>query len=166
MPFVITSASGTPIISSVSPSQFAEGSCESTITVFGPNLLGGDVIYWNGAILPTMAGYDQTNGSYLTATVQNNFLASAGPVSIVVENPVTTPLISNALSVQVATPPPPVLTSISPATVPINQDVTVLINGDNFTSASMVAVNGITVPFTRTCTPQLSVSIPASACLY
>jgi trimeric autotransporter adhesin len=159
--FAVTSAPGTPIISSVSPTQFNEGSCGSTITVFGPNLLGRDVIYWNGASLPTSVGYGP-NGSYLTATVQNNFLATAGPVNITVESFVTTPLISNTLSAQVVIPPPPVLTSISPATVPINQPTTVAITGDNFTAASTVAVNGVAIPAVATCPAQRTINIPAS----
>jgi trimeric autotransporter adhesin len=161
VPFAVTSTSGAPIISSVSPTQFTEGSCGSTITVFGTNFLNGDVIYWNGASLPTSVPYGQ-NGSYLAATVQNSFLASAGSVSITVENSAAPPLSSNALSVQVVAPPLPVLTSISPAAVPINEDATVTITGNNFTSASTVALNGVTIPATSTCS-QPTINIPASA---
>jgi trimeric autotransporter adhesin len=160
LPLTVTSASGTPTISSVSPTQFTEGSCVSTITVFGTNLLNGDVIYWNGASLPTSVGYGG-NGSSLIATVPNSFFASASSVSITVENPGTPPLISNALSVQVVAPSLPVLTSISPVAVPINEDATVTINGNNFTSDSTVAVNGVTVPVTSTCS-QPTIKIPAA----
>jgi len=75
--------SGTPTISSVSPTSSTVGGAGFTLTVFGSNFVSGSSVQWNNSPLSTT--FQGTN--QLTASVPAFLIASAGSVSIRVVNP-------------------------------------------------------------------------------
>ena len=155
----------TPIITQASPTQFIAGSGQTTIAVFGANLTSTSVVQWNGTPLSTAYVTNTYYRLYLIGTVPPSFLTSIGTASITVSSPTATIPVSNALSVAVANPPSPTLTSLSSTLVPVNTATTLTLYGTNFTSATTVAVNGVIVPSTYSYSNQMTLTLPASAVL-
>jgi trimeric autotransporter adhesin len=153
----------TPSIVSLAPNTVAAGAATPTpVTVIGSSFISGSVVQVNGSSRPTTVVSAAQLSFQLTVADQ----AAAGNLQVDVVNPAPGGGASASVPFAITSAsgtPTPVLASISPVIAPINQDITVSINGDNFTSASTVAVNGVTVPATCACPSQLSVSIPASA---
>jgi len=164
----------TPVITQVSPSQLLVGSGDTIITVTGSNLFpqngtgvssSNPTVLWNGTALTNLSecfgcGY---GGESLIATVPAGLLTAAGTASITVNNPYSSPALSNALTVTIANPPAPTLTSLSPSAGPINTAATVTLNGTGFTTNSTVALNGTNIAATYVNSGQLTVAIPASS---
>ncbi|WP_353069964.1 IPT/TIG domain-containing protein [Tunturibacter empetritectus] len=153
----------TPSVVSLTPNTVAAGAATPTpVTVVGSSFIPGSAVQVNGSSRATTIVSATQLSFQLTVADQ----AAAGSLQVDVVNPAPGGGASASVPFVITSPsgtPPPVLASISPPVVPINQDATVLINGDNFTSTSTVVVNGVTVPFTCACPQQLSLSIPASA---
>jgi len=148
----------TPVISSLSPTQFIQGSGVSYLQILGSNFTANSVVLWNAK--PLSSSYNSPG--YLFATVPENLLTTTGTASITVSSATATPPLSNTVSLSIVNPPVPTLTSISPTYGPINTAFTATLTGTNFTSSSTVAINGVTVPSTFSSSTQLTVSVPAS----
>jgi trimeric autotransporter adhesin len=162
----------TPVITQVSPSQFAVGSGPATIQVSGSNLvtqlnsgliLLTSTVLWNGTALTTQAFFSGPEGTYLQATVPESLLTSTGIATITVSSSNSIPPISNALTVTIGNPPTPTLTSLSPNSGPINTTTTVTLSGTGFTASSTAALNGTNIPTTYVNSNELTVAIPASS---
>jgi trimeric autotransporter adhesin len=149
----------TPAISAVSPTQFVLGSSGGYLYVTGTGFTANSIVEWNNAPLTT----SYLNSTYLLSQVPANLLTTAGVASITVNSATATPPLSNSLSVSIVNPPAPTLTSISPNNGPINTAFTATLTGTNFTSNSVVDVNGAAVQTTFVSTTQLTASVPASA---
>jgi len=172
----ILPATPTPVITQLFPAQFLVGSGQSTISVYGSNLLtqltSGQyvvtaTVQWNGAALKTTgfgSGFSGT-GTYIVASVPANLLASLGTADITVSSSTSTPSTSNTLKASITNPPPPTLTSLSPNSGPINTETTITITGAGFTAQSTVALNGMNIPATYQNQNQLTVTLPASSVL-
>lgn len=117
---------------------------------------------WDGTNLPTSYLFNSSSGAFLTAIVPASLLAATGTASITVDNPSATRPISNAFPIQIITPPPPTLTSLT-TLAPTGAAATITLNGTYFTAASTVSFNGTSLPITYTSSTQASVTIPASA---
>lgn len=74
----------TPVrISSLLPASRPPGSGSFTLTINGTGFLSSASVLWNGATLAAT----RVNSNQLRVTVPGSFVASAGPVSIMVSNP-------------------------------------------------------------------------------
>jgi hypothetical protein len=153
----------TPVITSVSPTQFIAGSSASSVAVFGTNLTLNSVVLWNGSALTTTSFFNSYYGNYLVGAVPASLLASVGTASVTVSNPTSTPALSNALSISIVNPPAPTLASISPASGPINTAATITLVGTGFTAASTVGFNGVNLAATFNGSTSLTVTLPASS---
>ena len=83
-----------------------------------------------------------------------------GSVSIIVYNPAGTPSTS---VMEGLTQPLPVITSISPSSVPAGRAFVLTINGYNFGQGSQVYLNGVGKSTTRLSSTQVSATILGSA---
>ncbi len=163
--FTVSAAATTPVITRTSPTQFTAGAATTYLYVYGQNLVPGSSIQWNGVSLTTGYGFSSSSGYYLVTDLPASLLAIAGTASVTVTNPAVTPSVSNVLSVPIINPPPPTLTSLSSTLVPVRTATTLTLYGANFTSATAVAVNGVTIPSTYSYSSQMTVTLPASAVL-
>ncbi len=152
----------TPVLTSVNPTSLVAGAGAAYITVAGTNLTQSSVVLWNGAPLVTSFYYYGTAVS-LSATVPANLLTATGTASITTTTPTALQPLSNALSISIVNPPPPTLTSISPAAGPINTAQTLTLHGTGFTAASTVSLNGAAVTATYVNSTSLTVALTASA---
>ena len=135
----------TPVLTSVSPNSLIVGAGGSYITVSGTNLTAASVVLWNGSPLVTSSIYYIGNVYYLSAAVPASLLTVSGTATITTSTPTALQPLSNALSLPITNPPPPTVTSISPAAGPINTGQTITLYGTGFTTASTVALNGVNV---------------------
>jgi sugar lactone lactonase YvrE len=209
----------TPVITSVSPTQFYVGSGATTVTIYGNNLFAeittglnsGEIfpntssVLWNGTALTIQelgtgsgsgdGGVITTSGDsgvftysgsassrvqasrprsldtaipssgpeFVVATVPASLLASAGTATITVSNSTSTPALSNAVTVTIANPPVPTLTSLSPNSGLVNTVATVALYGTGFTTSSTVLLNGTSIATTYQNPTELMATIPASS---
>ena len=153
----VAAQTATPVISSVSPTQFVRGSGTGYLQVLGSGITENSVVQWNGTPLST-----SYSPGFLLVTIPETLLAESGTASITVISATATPPLSNAISVSIVDPPVPALTSISPSNGPINTAFTATLTGSNFTTSSTVAVNGVVVPSTFVDSTQLMASVPAA----
>jgi len=170
--FQIFPAMPTPVITQLFPSQFVVGSSDTTITVYGSNLVtqlssGPYVatVLWNGTPLTTVNYFIGNGGTSINAQVPASLLTSAQTVSITVSSAISAPSTSNALAIPIVNPPPPTVIGISPSAGPLNTATSITLNGTNFTSQSTIALNGVNIPATFVNPGQLTATIPASAAL-
>jgi sugar lactone lactonase YvrE len=155
----VVAATGTPVISTVYPTQFVAGMPDSFLSVTGTGFNTSSVVRWNGDPLFTYGG----SSSSLSATVPSSLIAHQGTATITVETSTATPSTSNAVSVSIVLPAAPTVTSISPSYGPIHTGFTGTITGSNFTSNSTVTFNGEAVPTSFVNSNQLTAVIPDSA---
>jgi len=142
----VEAATPTPVITSLSPTQILVGSGGTGLSVYGSNLTFSSVVLWNGTPLPSQCCYATGGQVFLGTTVPASLLTTVGPVSITVSSPTATPALSNALTLNVVNPPPPVLTSFSPTSAPFNTASSITVNGTYFTPNTTVTCNGVAVP--------------------
>ena len=161
-----------PHVSSLSPiSAQAPAASALTLTVNGSGLTGGTVQWKVGA---TTTALTTTPGSdtLLTASVPTNLLASSGTAQVSVSvgaansNPLTFSVLSGL----------PTISSVSPASAPVNtpNSVMITVTGTNFANSSQVMLNPdffpssgqtngkLLIPTTFTDSQHLSATIPAS----
>jgi hypothetical protein len=162
----------TPVITQVSPAQFLTGSSATTLYVYGTNLFPHNSsvlvsattsVLWNGTALTLTAYGYSYNSDVLVAAVPASLLTSVGTASITVSDSLSIPATSNAITVTIANPPPPTLTSIYPSAGPIGTATPVNLYGTGFTASSTVALNGTSVPATYVSSTELTTTIPASS---
>ena len=127
----------TPLISSLNPSTMIAGSPSFTLTVNGSNFQDGASVTVDGAPRnTTFVGPGQ-----LTVSVMDADVAVARQVPIVVTNPggQTSPAVNLRVILVV-----PTITSISPTTVTSGDvDFQLAVSGSNFSTQSVINVNGI-----------------------
>lgn len=155
----IAPPSQTPVLTSVAPNSFVAGSPDTTIVVYGMGLVTGSTVQWNGTNLATSPYF----AGSLTAVVPASDLATAGTASVTVNSPTANPSLSNALTVNIVTPPAPTLTQIYPGGGPINTATAITLSGTGFTPLTTVQVNGATIPSVFGNSSQITSTIPASS---
>lgn len=161
---------GTPTLSSISPAKIFTGASDTTIQIIGTNFMQmvnsiyvpTTTVYWNSTALTTTSyGYYYSGQQVLYAKVPASLLATAGTASITVQSTAASAA-SNALSVTIADPPAPTLTSVSPSSAPVNATTAITLSGSNFTARSTVALNGTTIASTYVSSSQITATIPAA----
>src|SRR5262249_36259817 len=164
----VASVNPTPTISSLSPASVTAGSAAFTLTVTGTGFAAGATA--------TVGGQARTvtvdSATQVRVAVQSTDVASQGTLAVVVTNPAScanAACASNSASVSVAAPstsaaPAPILSSISPTTASSARgpSFTLTAPGSNFTSGSIVQVNGASRTTTFVSSTQLTAAIPAS----
>ena len=153
LPFTIQLPS--PSILSLTPSSGQVGGPAFTLTILGTNFLNTSVVTWNAITLnTTFVSPTQINGN-----IPAILLSAPGIANIVVTNG---SLASNAVQFAVNLPPP-VITSISPATAPAGSPSVVLtVNGSGFVSGATVSFNSTSLATTFVSSTQVTAVIPAS----
>src|SRR5215470_2329096 len=154
------SASSAPVLTSLSPTSAIAGTSGFTLTVTGANFATSSVLQWNGANRPTTF----IRNTQLQAGIAASDIASPATAQVSVSTPPSAGGgTSGSLAFTVTTPSPaPTLTSVSPVSVPASgSGFTLTATGSNFTSASVVRVNGADRPTTFVSGTQLTATIPA-----
>ncbi len=143
----------------LSPSAVAPGSAAFTLTVQGNSLLPGSVVRWNGSDRVTT----YVNAGQLTAQITAADVAAAGTASVTVFNQAGGDSAGLMFNIT-ANNPTPTIANITPnaAAAGSAAQVTVSVFGTNFTSQSVVRVNGENRPTTFVSSTQLDATIPAS----
>ncbi|MFD1873758.1 IPT/TIG domain-containing protein [Hymenobacter bucti] len=153
----------TPTIANLTPGSVVAGSAAFALTVTGTGFVNGSVVSFGNTVLSTTYGAP----TQLTAQVPASLVATAGPVSVVVENP--SPAqggASAAVTFTITAPAPaipaPTLLSFTPASGLVGTAVTV--TGTNLTGTSTVTLNGSSVSsFTVVDDATLTFVVPATA---
>lgn len=158
--FIITPNNPLPALTGLSPNNATAGSGAFTLTANGTNFINGSAINWNGAPLTTIF----VSASQLTATVPSSNITTAGTASVTVFTPLPGGGTSNALTFTInSTNPLPVLTSLAPNTATAGAgSFTMVANGSNFVTTSVIKWNGATLTTTFISASQLSAAVPAA----
>jgi len=146
-----------PAVTSISPTTIGEGSAALTLDVKGTGLGAGSTVFWNQTALVTTV----VSATELNAAVPATLLSAAESVSVAVVNPAPGGG-QSAATVFSVTSPTPVLNSIQPATVEINQPATITLAGSGFAPDSLVQWNGSARPTKFNSASSLAVSLTAA----
>jgi gliding motility-associated-like protein len=137
-----------PAIDAITPSSGAIG---STVVITGTDFTGATAVSFNGINAPNFVVDSPTQ---ITATVPVG--ATTGPITVTTANGTGTSTTNFTVL------PPPTITSFSPSSGPISSTVT--ITGSNFTGATAVSFNGITVTsFTVNSATSITATVPIGA---
>jgi IPT/TIG domain len=151
MSFTVTGAlPPAPTISSFSPTS---GTAGASVTITGTNLTGATAVAFNGTSVVPAA----TSSTQVTATVPAG--ATSGPISVT--TPGGTATSQTSFTVTGTPPPPPTISSFSPASGAAGASVT--ITGTNFTGATAVGFNGVSAAFTAPSSTQIMATVPSGA---
>jgi len=122
-----------PVITSLSPASITAGGPSFTLTVGGTNFVTGSVVLWNGADRPTTVG----STTQLSAVISAADIATPGTAQVAVRNPAPVGGSSAAVAYVVGAPPP-VLSSLEPASVAAGSAPLVLtLRGTSFVSGTV-----------------------------
>lgn len=147
-----------PAITSLSPNSATAGTSAFTLTVNGTGFVGASTVWWNGSQRTTQF----VSATQLTASISAADIATAGTVSVVVNNPAPGGGSSSAATFTINNPAP-AITSLSPnSALTGGAAFTLTINGTGFVNASSVWWNGSPRTTQFVSATQLTASIPAS----
>nr|WP_255484113.1 IPT/TIG domain-containing protein [Granulicella sp. 5B5] len=153
--FSVTSP--TPAVSSVSPTSIPAGSA-ATLTISGSGFESNSVVKWNGSARPT--AFFSTGTLAVTLTAAD--VATASTAQVTVSNPGpggsdTQPAAETVYAV-------PAISSLSPASVQAGSGLTTLtVTGTNFSSNSVVQLDGNALTTTFVSATSLTAQVPASS---
>ncbi len=158
--FTITANNPLPTLTSLSPNSATAGSGTFIVTATGTNFLNNSAIRWNGVALTTT----YVSATQLTASVPASNISAVGSASVTIFTPLPGGGTSNALTFSItSTNPLPVLTSISPNTATAGSgSFTMLANGSNFVTTSVIKWNGVALTTTFISATQVSAMVPAT----
>src|SRR4030095_13745202 len=147
-----------PTISSINPTSVTAGGPAFTLTVAGTNFVTGSIVRWNGADRPTTFG----NSTQLSAAIPASAIAAPGVANITVSNPAPGGGVSAPATLAI-TNPTPSITGIAPSSAIAGGGAfTLVVNGTNFVSGSIVRWNGSDRPTVFVSSNQISASILAA----
>ncbi|WP_183814494.1 DUF11 domain-containing protein [Tunturibacter empetritectus] len=159
-PTELVIAASVPTILSISPSSFAVNTSSSVpvpISIYGSGFAANATVQANGTFVPVTS----QNGTNITVSVPPTFFAAAGSIQLVVSNPGTPVVQSNAATVSVVTPT--LSFSISPNYATAGSpDTTITVSGSGFFADSVVMWNNTVLATTYVSATQLTAVIPAS----
>ncbi|PYU95571.1 MAG: hypothetical protein DMG25_03875 [Acidobacteria bacterium] len=135
-----------PTVTSFTPTSGAVG---TTVTLTGNGFTGATAVAFNG----TAAAFTVVSDTRITTTVPAG--ATSGAISVT--NAAGTGASSSAFTVV----PPPVISSLAPASGPVGTPVT--LTGSNFTGATAVAFNGAAASFTVVSDSRIDTTVPSGA---
>jgi len=126
-----------PTITSLNPASAGIGS-ETTVVIIGNNFSGATAVSFTGIITESFTVDSPTQ---ITADIYVPPDAVEGPRNVEVTTPGGVATLANGFIVEkvlgppIATPPPPSITSLNPASAGIGDDTTVVITGNNLSGA-------------------------------
>lgn len=148
-----------PAVTGITPAAVTVGSTGFTLEVTGTSFNRGAVVQVNGAARPTTF----FSTSLLKADIPATDLAAVGQLAISVLDLPPYGGQSGTLPLTVGTTPIPLIGSLSPPRVVVGSpDFTLLVNGSNFSSGSVVRINGVDHATTFNGANQLAVPITAA----
>jgi len=132
------SGNPTPSITSLSPPGVTFGGGDLTLTIKGGDFVAASVVNFGGSAAVTTF----VSNTQLTATIPAASTASPGTIAVTVTNPAPGGGTSNSMNFTVNTGLYPWITSLSPTSVLAGgSDLTLTVNGSNFTSSATVTWN-------------------------
>ena len=147
-----------PVISEISPAAVTVAGGDFLLTVNGSGFINGSMVRVNGSDRSTSF----ISPTQLTAQILAADIATAGSQPITVFNAAPGGGSAAALNLAVNNPAP-IITSLSPAELPVGSDGFALtVAGSNFVSGAVVQVNGSDRSTTFVNGNQLTAEIPAS----
>jgi len=149
----VTSVNPAPTLTSLSPSNGAQGGAAFTLTVNGSNFITGSVVRWNGADRPTTF----VSSTRLTAAIPTSDLSATGVAMVTVINPAPGGAASNGLPFTISVPnPAPAISSLSPTSATAGGAAfNLTVNGTSFLSNSVVRWNAADRPTAYSSATQL-----------
>jgi hypothetical protein len=159
-PTELVIAATVPTILSVSPSGVVvntSSTVPTSIGIIGSGFAANATVQANGTFVPVTS----QNGTSITVSLAPTFFAAAGSIQLVVSNPGTPVVQSNAATVSVVAPT--LSFSISPNYATAGgPDTKITVSGNGFFSDSVVKWNNTALATTYVSTKQLTAIIPAS----
>jgi trimeric autotransporter adhesin len=159
-PTELVIAATVPTILSVSPASVAvntSSNVPSSISISGSGFAANATVQANGTFVPVTS----QNGTNITVSLASTFFAAAGSIQLVVSNPGTPVVQSNAATVSVVTPT--LSFSISPNYATAGSpDTKITVSGNGFFTDSVVEWNDTALATTYVSAKQLTAIIPAS----
>ncbi len=144
-----------PVITSLSPTSATAGGAAFTLTVNGSNFVSGATVNWGSTALTTTF----VNSGQIAAAVPASLIATAGTANIVVSESAG----RSSAAVFTINAAPPVITSLSPASVTAGgAGFTLTVNGSNFVSGAQVNWGSTALTTTLVNSGQLTAAVPAS----
>jgi hypothetical protein len=144
-----------PTITSLSPASVTAGAVDFPLAVNGSNFVTGAVVRLNG----TDATTTFVSATQLTTTVPAASVANAGTLNVTVRNPSGGTSLPAPLAIS---NPVPILTSLSPASKTAGDaGFTLIANGSNFNTTSVLRINGTDRVTTLVSATQLSTPLTA-----
>jgi hypothetical protein len=147
-----------PVLTTISPNSIyaATTSSSFTITLTGSGFISSSQVQWNGANRATT----YVSGTQLTATILASDIAAVGTASVTVVNPSPGGGTSSPATFTILTVPPPVISSLTPATTDAGTATfTLTVNGTGFVTNSQVQWNGSNRATTYVSSTQLTATI-------
>lgn len=156
LPFPITAAAGSPVLTAIAPASATAGAASGTLTLAGASFTTGSRVLAGSTELVTTF----ISSAQLTAALPSSLIALAGTFAVTV----TTPGLgsSGPLTFTVNNPVPS-LTLASPLVLPAGADATVTLGGGGFVVTSEVRFGGAPVPSTFSSRGRLVAVVPAAA---
>lgn len=152
-------ASPIPTISRLSPSSAVTGGQGFRVTVSGANFADGTIVLWNGVQRYT----EFISATELRAYISAADITSAGTSQIRVVSPAGKESATASFTVQQASNPVPVLSSLTPSSVNAGSGTfTLTVRGSSFVNGAVIQWNGVSKVTTSASASELSASIPAS----
>ena len=153
---LLQGSSNIPILRSISPTSVPAGSSQ-TVTLTGNNFFSDSQVLFNGNHRPTTF----LSGTQLSVQLTGADLANPGPQALTVSNSEDGGWVSGVANLTVLATAP-ILTSISPASaVAGSGPITLTATGSNFTTTSMVQVNGANRSTSFVSSTQLTATLTA-----
>ena len=153
---LLQGSSNIPILRSISPTSVPAGSSQ-TVTLTGNNFFSDSQVLFNGNNRPTTF----LSGTQLSVQLTGADLANPGPQALTVSNSEDGGWVSGVANLTVLATAP-ILTSISPASaVAGSGPITLTATGSNFTTTSMVQVNGANRSTSFVSSTQLTATLTA-----
>jgi trimeric autotransporter adhesin len=159
-PTELVIAATVPTILSVSPSGVVvntSSNVPTSISISGSGFAANATVQANGTFVPVTS----QNGTNITVSLPSTFFAAAGSIQLVVSNPGTPVVQSNAATVSVVTPTLSFSVSPNYATAG-SPDTQITVSGSGFFADSVVKWNNTALATTYVSAKQLTAIIPAS----
>ena len=159
-PTELVIAATVPTIVSVNPSGVVVNTASNvptSISIYGSGFAANATVQANGTFVPVTS----QNGTNITVSLASTFFAAAGSIQLVVSNPGTPVVQSNAATVSVVAPT--LSFSISPNYATAGSpDTKITVSGNGFFADSVVKWNNTALATTYVSAKQLTAIIPAS----
>jgi len=147
-----------PVVAAISPGFVAVGSPAFMLTVTGSNFVSWSVVQWNGSNRTTT----YVSSTELRASINAADVAVAGSAQVRVFNAAPGGGLSTAITFNVVNPAP-AISSLSPPSIAAGSPAfTLIVNGSNFVTASVVRWKGSDRPTTYLSSQQLMGGITAA----